>query len=90
MAFPSQHRTKLHSTNPPDRLNKEVKRRTDLKVIADPRFERREPTSGTWPSLDRIAAGQVLLFGLGERFGDGFGPGSRGTGEVLSAVRALQ
>ena len=27
MSFPRQHRTKLHSTNPIERLNKEVKRR---------------------------------------------------------------
>ena len=30
MAFPAQHRTKLHSTNPIERLNKEVKRRADV------------------------------------------------------------
>lgn len=30
MTFPSQHRTKLHSTNPVERLNKEVKRRADV------------------------------------------------------------
>ena len=30
LAFPSQHRTKLHSTNPLERLNKEVKRRADV------------------------------------------------------------
>ena len=30
MAFPRQHRTKLHSTNPIERLNKEVKRRADV------------------------------------------------------------
>jgi transposase-like protein len=30
MAFPPQHRTKLHSTNPLERLNKEVKRRADV------------------------------------------------------------
>jgi transposase-like protein len=30
MAFPSQHRTKLHSTNPLERLNKELKRRADV------------------------------------------------------------
>ena len=30
MSFPSQHRTKLHSTNPLERLNKEVKRRADV------------------------------------------------------------
>jgi putative transposase len=30
MTFPPQHRTKLHSTNPLERLNKEVKRRADV------------------------------------------------------------
>jgi putative transposase len=30
LAFPAQHRTKLHSTNPIERLNKEVKRRADV------------------------------------------------------------
>lgn len=30
MSFPAAHRTKLHSTNPLERLNKEVKRRTDV------------------------------------------------------------
>ena len=30
MAFPNQHRVKLHSTNPLERLNKEVKRRADV------------------------------------------------------------
>jgi putative transposase len=30
MGFPGQHRTKLHSTNPLERLNKEVKRRADV------------------------------------------------------------
>jgi len=30
MDFPTQHRTKIHSTNPLERLNKEVKRRTDV------------------------------------------------------------
>jgi putative transposase len=30
MSFPEQHRTKLHSTNPLERLNKEVKRRADV------------------------------------------------------------
>lgn len=29
MDFPAQHRTKIHSTNPLERLNKEVKRRAD-------------------------------------------------------------
>lgn len=30
MAFPGQHRAKLHSTNPLERLNKEIKRRADV------------------------------------------------------------
>jgi putative transposase len=30
LTFPAQHRTKLHSTNPSERLNKEVKRRADV------------------------------------------------------------
>jgi transposase-like protein len=30
LSFPAQHRTKPHSTNPIERLNKEVKRRADV------------------------------------------------------------
>jgi transposase-like protein len=30
MTFPPQHRTKLHPTNPIERLNGEIKRRTDV------------------------------------------------------------
>src|SRR5262245_16892987 len=30
MSFPAQHRVKLHSTNPIERLNGEIKRRTDV------------------------------------------------------------
>ena len=30
MDFPGQHRSKIHSTNPLERLNKEVKRRADV------------------------------------------------------------
>jgi putative transposase len=30
VGFPAQHRAKLHSTNPLERLNKEVKRRADV------------------------------------------------------------
>ena len=28
--FPEQHRAKVHSMNPPERLNREVKRRADV------------------------------------------------------------
>src|SRR5262249_10379562 len=30
MSFPTQHRVKLHSTNPLERLNGEIKRRTEV------------------------------------------------------------
>jgi transposase-like protein len=30
MTFPPQHRTKLHSTNPIERLKGEIKRRTEV------------------------------------------------------------
>jgi transposase-like protein len=30
MTFPTQHRTKLHSNNPIERLNGEIKRRTEV------------------------------------------------------------
>lgn len=33
--FPTQHRTKLHSINPLERLNKEVKRRADVAANED-------------------------------------------------------
>ena len=49
MTFPTQHRTKLHSTNPLERLNKEVKRRVDV--------------VGTFPNEESIVRliGAVLL-----------------------------
>ncbi len=33
MTFPKEHRAKLHSTNPIERLNGEIKRRTDVAGI---------------------------------------------------------
>jgi transposase-like protein len=30
MTFPKQHRAKIHNTNPPERLNGEIERRTDV------------------------------------------------------------
>jgi transposase-like protein len=49
MSFPAQHRAKLHSTNPFERLNGEIKRRTEV--------------GGVFPKKDAVVrlAGAILL-----------------------------
>jgi len=49
MSFPQRHRTKAHSTNPLERLNGEIKRRTD--IVGNFPFE---------PAITRLA-GAILL-----------------------------
>ena len=51
MAFPKEHRTKLHSNNPIERLNGEIKRRTEVVgMLASPAFgsPTRPPSSAWW------------------------------------------
>jgi transposase-like protein len=43
MTFPREHRAKLHSINPIERINGEIKRRTDV-----PRVGLRPPEDSIW------------------------------------------
>jgi transposase-like protein len=58
MAFPGQHRTKLHSTNPLERLNKEVKRRARA-CPGEGRGCRHLPERGQYHPADRRRAART-------------------------------
>ena len=55
MGFPAAHRAKLHSTNPIERLNGEIKRRTE--VVASSPTRRRSPASSARSSWNRTTNG---------------------------------
>lgn len=62
MTFPKQHWTKLHSTNPIERLNGEIKRRTEVVGI----FPNDEAITSLPRTSRLIATGDFgrIIFGL--------------------------
>ena len=73
-AFPTRHRAKLHSTNPLERLNKEIKRRADV--------------VGIFPNEDSMEASTILptLLSSGRWRSRASGCG-RATGRALDGPR---
>src|SRR3954471_15662883 len=71
LTFPVQHRAKLHSTNPLERLNKEIKRRADV--------------VGIFPNTDSIAPPTMLPISPGAHLWIGMICGrSMGRGSALA------
>jgi putative transposase len=63
MTFPAQHCAKLHSTNPLERLNGEIKRRTEVVGFVGHSFHRKECFSSSLPNKAAITrlVGAILL-----------------------------
>lgn len=63
MSFPPQHRTKLHSTNPLERLNGEIKRRTEVVGFVGHCFHWKQCFSSSLPNEAAIVrlVGAILL-----------------------------
>jgi hypothetical protein len=53
LSFPPQHRTKLHRTNPPERINGNIKRRTDVVGIFSERGRHHPPGRRHPPRAER-------------------------------------
>ena len=61
MAFPKEHRAKLHSTNPLERVNGEIKRRTQVVGLADfPELRSRSCSLPNEAAITRLV-GAILL-----------------------------
>ena len=65
MSFPKEHRAKLHSTNPIERLNGEIKRRTDVvgvrAMALTPERRRRHPPRRRAPARAERRMGRPAL-----------------------------
>jgi putative transposase len=69
MDFPAQHRTKIHSTNPLERLNKEVKRRADVVGIFPNEQSIAPPT--TWQLSAGTYCWNAIIYARGTERGFG-------------------
>ena len=59
MAFPQDHWRQIHSTNPQDRVNKEIKRRTNVRIGVFPNEGRHHPPGRRHPHRAERRVGRI-------------------------------